>query len=161
MRGESQVALTIHENPDSDAVGAAAGMLDLFAKLGVAVLLRTDPGVELPLADEFLPAGLVAEGPPPAGATLYALDCGSAERLAVTLGSWPSPRQHAVRASQSRRCHGEQRLADRLRDRCRAGPAVLAHGGRGALCRYLVRHRPLPALQHLGGHLRLLCPARL
>ncbi len=88
MPGESQVALAIHENPDSDAVGAAAGMLDLFATLGVAARLRTDPGVELPLAGEFLPAGLVTEGPPPAGATLYALDCGSAERLAVTLGPW-------------------------------------------------------------------------
>jgi phosphoesterase RecJ-like protein len=88
MRGESRVALAIHENPDSDAVGAAAGMLDLFGQLGVAALLRIDPGVELPLADHFLPAGLVAEGPPPAGSTLYALDCGSAERLAVTLGTW-------------------------------------------------------------------------
>ena len=88
MRGESQVALAVHENPDSDAVGAAAGMLDLFARLGVAALLHTDPGVELPLADEFLPAGLLAAGPPAAGATLYALDCGSAERLAVSLGAW-------------------------------------------------------------------------
>ena len=88
MRGESQVALAIHENPDSDAVGAAAGMLDLFGQLGVAALLHTDPGVDLPLAGEFLPAELVAQGPPPLGATLYALDCGSIERLAVTLGAW-------------------------------------------------------------------------
>ena len=42
----------------------------------------------LPLADEFLSAELVVEGPPPVGATLYALDCGSRERLALTLGPW-------------------------------------------------------------------------
>jgi phosphoesterase RecJ-like protein len=86
MRAESQVAVAIHESPDGDAVGAVAGMLDLFGKLGVEALLFVDAGVVLPLADEFLPAGLVVEGSPPATATLYALDCGSAARLAVTLG---------------------------------------------------------------------------
>jgi len=89
MLAESQVAVAIHESPDGDAVGAAAGMLDLFGKLGVEALLFVDAGVVLPLADEFLPAGLVVEGPPPATATLYALDCGSAARLAVTLGAGP------------------------------------------------------------------------
>ncbi len=85
MRGESQVALAVHESPDGDAVGAAAGMLDLFVKLGAEAHLFVDAGVVLPLAGEFLPAELVVEGPPPATATLYALDCGSAARLAVTL----------------------------------------------------------------------------
>jgi bifunctional oligoribonuclease and PAP phosphatase NrnA len=88
LGGEPQVALAIHENPDSDAVGAAAGMLDLFGQLGVAAKLHTDPGVDLPLAGDFLPAELVVQGSPPIGATLYALDCGSLERLAVTLGPW-------------------------------------------------------------------------
>ena len=86
MRAESQVALAVHESPDGDAVGAAAGMLDLFAKLGVEAFLFVDAGVVLPLADEFLPTERIVEGAPPATATLYALDCGSAARLAVTLG---------------------------------------------------------------------------
>jgi phosphoesterase RecJ-like protein len=86
MRAESRVALAIHESPDGDAVGAAAGMLDLFGKLGADAHLFVDAGVVLPLAGEFLPAGLVVEGSPAAATTLYALDCGSAARLAVTLG---------------------------------------------------------------------------
>ncbi|MGD0997016.1 MAG: DHH family phosphoesterase [Thermoleophilia bacterium] len=86
MRAESRVALAIHESPDGDAVGAAAGMLDLFGKLGADAHLFVDAGVVLPLAGEFLPAGLVVEGSPGAATTLYALDCGSAARLAVTLG---------------------------------------------------------------------------
>ncbi len=86
MRAESQVALAVHESPDGDAGGAAAGMLDLVGRLGAVAVLYVDAGVELPLAAEFLPSALVAEGSPPATATLYALDCGSAARLAVTLG---------------------------------------------------------------------------
>jgi len=86
MRAESQAALAVHESPDGDAVGAAAGMLDLFAQLGVEAALYVDPGVTLPLADEFLPAERVVVGAPPDTATLYALDCGSRERLALTLG---------------------------------------------------------------------------
>jgi phosphoesterase RecJ-like protein len=86
MRAESLVALAIHEGPDGDAVGAAAGMLDLFAKLGVEAHLFVEPGVVLPLAAEFLPPAFVVAGPPPAAATVYALDCGSAARLAVKLG---------------------------------------------------------------------------
>jgi len=86
MRAESRVAVAIHESPDADAVGAAAGMLDLFARLGVEAALHVDPGVDVPYAAEFLPAGRVVVGPPPPGATLYALDCGSLDRLALTLG---------------------------------------------------------------------------
>jgi len=85
MRSTSQAALAVHESPDGDAVGAAAGMLDLFEQLGVAAALHVDAGVALPLADEFLPPEGVVIGPPPDAATLYALDCGSAARLAVTL----------------------------------------------------------------------------
>jgi phosphoesterase RecJ-like protein len=88
MRDESRVAVAIHEDPDSDAVGAAAGMLDLFAQLGVAARLHVEPGVLLPLACEFLPAGLVAESAPQPGDVLYALDCGSRDRLAVSLDGW-------------------------------------------------------------------------
>jgi len=85
MRDTPAAALAVHESPDGDAVGAAAGMLDLFGALGIAAMLYVDAGVALPLADEFLAKGSVVIGPPPAGATLYALDCGSAARLAVTL----------------------------------------------------------------------------
>ena len=35
MRSERRAALAVHVNPDTDAIGAAAGMLDLFAQLGV------------------------------------------------------------------------------------------------------------------------------
>jgi phosphoesterase RecJ-like protein len=86
MRGESQAVVAIHESPDADAVGAAAGMLDLFRQLGVAAALHVDAGVDVPYAAELLPPERVLIGPPPAGATVYALDCGSLDRLAVTLG---------------------------------------------------------------------------
>jgi len=85
MRGTSRAALAIHESPDGDAVGAAAGMLDIFTSLGVEAALYVDTGVVLPLADEFLPPEGVVTGPPPDAAVLYALDCGSAARLAVSL----------------------------------------------------------------------------
>ncbi len=42
MRAESRVALAIHESPDGDAVGAAAGMLDLFGQLGAEAHLYVD-----------------------------------------------------------------------------------------------------------------------
>jgi len=85
MRSTSRAGLAVHESPDGDAVGAAAGMLDLFDGLGVEAALYVDAGVVLPLADEFLPPGSVVTGPPPEATTLYALDCGSAARLAVSL----------------------------------------------------------------------------
>ena len=93
MRGTSRAALAVHESPDGDAVGAAAGMLDLFASLDIEAALYVDAGVTLPLAHEFLPAASVVTGPPPGAATLYALDCGSAARLAVSL---PEGRRVAV-----------------------------------------------------------------
>ena len=39
MRGETGVALAVHDKPDPDALGAAAGMLDLFAQIGVDAAL--------------------------------------------------------------------------------------------------------------------------
>jgi phosphoesterase RecJ-like protein len=86
MRGETRAAVAIHESPDADAVGAAAGMLELFERLGVAAALHVDAGVVVPYAAELLPLERVVVGPPPAAATLYALDCGSLDRLALTLG---------------------------------------------------------------------------
>jgi phosphoesterase RecJ-like protein len=86
MRGERKVALAVHEKPDLDALGAAAGMLDLFAQLGVEAALWVAEHELLPLADELLPAQHVRRGAPPADAALYALDSGNPQRLA--LPSW-------------------------------------------------------------------------
>jgi bifunctional oligoribonuclease and PAP phosphatase NrnA len=86
MSGERRVALAVHEKPDTDALGAAAGMLDLFGRLGVEAELWVAEDELLPLGDELLPAGRVRRGAPPAGAALYALDSGNPDRLA--LPSW-------------------------------------------------------------------------
>jgi phosphoesterase RecJ-like protein len=86
MPGERQVALAVHEKPDLDALGAAAGMLDLFTQLGVEAELWVAEDELLPLADELLLAQRVRRGAPPADAALYALDSGNPERLA--LPSW-------------------------------------------------------------------------
>jgi phosphoesterase RecJ-like protein len=86
MRREDQAALAVHEKPDSDALGAAAGMLDLFAQLGVDAHLYVSEDESLPLGDVLLPAGRVRRGAPPSGAALYALDAGNPDRLA--LPSW-------------------------------------------------------------------------
>jgi phosphoesterase RecJ-like protein len=83
MRGESRVALAVHEKPDSDALGAAAGMLDLFAQLGVDAELYVSEGELLPLGDVLLPVGRVRRGAPPQDAALYALDSGNPDRLAL------------------------------------------------------------------------------
>ena len=83
MRGETRVALAVHEKPDSDALGAAAGMLDLFAQLGVDAGLWVAEGELLPLGDALLPAERVHRGAPPADAALYALDSGNPDRLAL------------------------------------------------------------------------------
>jgi len=86
MRAERAVALAVHEKPDTDALGAAAGMLDLFAQLGVEATLWVAEDELLPLGDELLPMDRVRRGAPPAGAALYALDSGNPDRLA--LPSW-------------------------------------------------------------------------
>jgi phosphoesterase RecJ-like protein len=83
MRSERSVALAVHEKPDTDALGAAAGMLDLFAQLGVAAELWVAEDELLPLGDELLPPDKVRRGAPPARAALYALDSGNPDRLAL------------------------------------------------------------------------------
>jgi bifunctional oligoribonuclease and PAP phosphatase NrnA len=88
MRAERLVALAIHENPDSDAVGAAVGMLDLFEQLGVAGRIHISPAQPLPIAEAFIGADYVSHELPPAGATLYAIDCGSFDRLALPVDAW-------------------------------------------------------------------------
>ena len=91
MRTESLVALAVHEKPDADALGAAAGMLDLFSQLGAEARLHVAEGESLPFRDLLLPQGSVVRGLPPAGASLYALDCGSFPRLALPLETWDGP----------------------------------------------------------------------
>ncbi len=91
MRGARRVALAVHEKPDLDAVGAAAGMLDLFAQLGTAAAVCVAPGELLPLEEVLLPGGSVERRAPVAGEALYALDSGSLARLALDLGDWDGP----------------------------------------------------------------------
>jgi phosphoesterase RecJ-like protein len=86
MRAERVAALAVHEKPDSDALGAAAGMLDLFAQLGVEAHLYVSEDELLPLGDVLLPTERVRRGAPPSGVALYALDSGNPDRLA--LPSW-------------------------------------------------------------------------
>jgi phosphoesterase RecJ-like protein len=88
MRTERSVALAVHEKPDLDALGAAAGMLDLFSQLGADAHLYVSEDELLPLGDELLPAGRVRLGAPPRDAALYALDSGNPRRLALPAGSW-------------------------------------------------------------------------
>ena len=91
MAAESAVGLAVHEKPDPDALGAVAGMLDLFAQLGVTARFYVDSGEILPLEALLLPAGAVTRGLPPAGVALYALDCGSPSRLALATSTWDGP----------------------------------------------------------------------
>ena len=77
MRGERRAAVAVHEKPDLDALGAAAGMLDLFAQLGVEAHLYVAEGELLPFADVLFAPEAVVRGLPPVGAALYALDSGS------------------------------------------------------------------------------------
>lgn len=88
MRGEHAIAVGVHERPDLDAVGAAAGMLDLFAQLGSEANLYVNDDELLPLEERLLPKGSVLRRMPPAGLSLYTLDCGSLQRLALPLADW-------------------------------------------------------------------------
>jgi phosphoesterase RecJ-like protein len=88
MKAERSVGLAVHERPDMDALGAAAGMLDLFAQLGVDTRLHVDQDEFLPFEELLFPLGTVTRGLPPARRPLYALDSGSLERLALPLKSW-------------------------------------------------------------------------
>jgi phosphoesterase RecJ-like protein len=88
MRSEDRVALAVHDKPDTDALGAAAGMLDLFSQLRVEARLYVADGELLPLETYLLPAGSVERGVPQAGTPLYVLDCGTLSRLALPIESW-------------------------------------------------------------------------
>lgn len=88
MRAERAVALAVHEKPDLDAVGAAAGMLDLFAQLGVQAALHVDPAEEIPLEGYLLGDRAVKRDLPEAGTPLYALDSGSLPRVALPVETW-------------------------------------------------------------------------
>jgi len=88
LKAERSVGLAVHERPDTDALGAAAGMLDLCAQLGVEARLYVDADELVPYEELLFPGGAVTRGLPPAGRPLYALDCGSLQRLALPLTSW-------------------------------------------------------------------------
>jgi phosphoesterase RecJ-like protein len=87
LRRSVTATVAIHENPDLDAVGAAAGVLDLLEQLGGRGILRVRPGTRLPRHDWFLGAKAVTEGPPE-GDTLIVLDSGSMARTALDLDGW-------------------------------------------------------------------------
>jgi len=88
MKCDRGVALAVHERPDTDALGAAAGLLDLCAQLGVEARLYVDETELLPFEELLFSPGAVTRGLPPARRPLYALDSGSLERLALPLKSW-------------------------------------------------------------------------
>jgi phosphoesterase RecJ-like protein len=88
MKTERSVALAVHERPDMDALAAAAGMLDLFAQLGVEAHLHVDEDELLPFEELLFAHSTLIRGLPPARQPLYALDCGSLARLALPLDSW-------------------------------------------------------------------------
>ena len=88
MQTERSVGLAVHERPDMDALAAAAGLLDLFAQLGVESRLYVDQDESVPFEELLFPLGTMTRGLPPARCPLYALDCGSFARLALPLESW-------------------------------------------------------------------------
>ncbi len=88
MRDETAVALVVHEKPDADAFGAAAGMADLFMQLGVEARLYVASDECLPLEQLLLRDVAVDRCVPPAGVSLYVLDCGSFARVALPIDSW-------------------------------------------------------------------------
>jgi phosphoesterase RecJ-like protein len=87
LRAAVTATIAVHENPDLDAVGAAAGVLDVLGQLGGRGVVRVRPGTRLPRHDWFLSAEAVAEGPP-AGDTLIVVDSGSMARTALDLDGW-------------------------------------------------------------------------
>jgi phosphoesterase RecJ-like protein len=88
LREERVVAVAIHENPDYDAIGAAVGVIDVLTQLGAEGRLYLDADVRLPQTDDLVPEGTVVRGLPPAGASLYAVDTGSFERMALAIERW-------------------------------------------------------------------------
>lgn len=88
MQATKRVALAVHDKPDLDALGAAAGMSDLFGQLGASATLCVTEGEVLPFEESMLSAVAVERRGPAAGEALYALDSGSLDRLALDLGEW-------------------------------------------------------------------------
>lgn len=88
MRGERRAAIGVHVQPDADAAGAAAGLLDLFDQLGVPADVYINADEQLPLPELLLPPARVKRGLPPADSTLYALDCGAKARIALPIDDW-------------------------------------------------------------------------
>jgi len=88
VRTGVRAAVAVHEDPDLDAVGAAAGLIDLLELAGGHGVLRVRRGTELPRCDWFLDIATVREGPPAAGETLFVVDSGSLERTALDLEDW-------------------------------------------------------------------------
>lgn len=88
MREERRVVLVVHENPDADAVGAATGMSDLFAQLGVEAALHIGPDVTLPYGDRLTSGVTVVRETPAREIPVYALDCGNRDRIALSLTGW-------------------------------------------------------------------------
>lgn len=88
LRRQARLAVAVHEDPDLDALGAAAGLLDAARQLGIEARLHVLPDVRLPELPAPLPAGAVVTTAPAAGTALYALDSGSRDRLAVSLEGW-------------------------------------------------------------------------
>jgi phosphoesterase RecJ-like protein len=88
MKSEASVALAVHERPDMDALAAAAGLLDVFAQLGVEARLHVAADELLPMEELLFAPAAVTRGLPPSGRPLYALDCGSLARLALPLEAW-------------------------------------------------------------------------
>ncbi len=83
MRAERAVAVAVHEHPDLDALGSAIGVLDVFRQIGVSAQLHIDDPSALPQVSFGLSADDISTAPAPAGCVLYALDAGSASRLAL------------------------------------------------------------------------------
>ena len=83
LRGETEVALAVHDKPDPDALGAAAGMLDACGQLRVEAALHVAADQSLPLEALLLGGRRVLRTDPPAALRVYALDCGAAPRLAL------------------------------------------------------------------------------
>jgi phosphoesterase RecJ-like protein len=69
-------------------VGAAAGMLELFAQLGAEARLHVADGEKVPYETSMLPEGAVVRRLPAQGVPLYALDCGARDRVALPLRGW-------------------------------------------------------------------------
>ncbi len=91
MRDERRVALAVHERPDPDALGAAAGMSDLFRQLGAEPTLHVLGEGEFVSAELLLADVRVERALPSPGTPLYALDSGAVARLALGVDRWDGP----------------------------------------------------------------------